>query len=616
MQTIIVITVLIGWLLWIIGLISGEVRNTMLFFIKSARSRLKLTLVYLIGLPIIAIGLIILVNLYSDYSKSKYIEEASKMFKESCVQANNSLTFEENGDVTTASMLNSLKKLNKDTIAIDNMINNFDYLAGGPSSNNKMYANYSTYIEEAIEKYNKYVGLSVSYDDTEVANMQTYYKEKIGTPSSYSCVLNKQAFFFRIKDVSSKAEKDYMYIKPYPKKRDKTPLMQAADDCNVKAVQYMLDSNQGGGINDLEDGRDALWYSMVYFYQEKKECNAISKLLIDAGANIKRNQKRESVLQTAIAKHDLEMVNYLIQKGFKVEIGDLHEAAYEGIPEIVKVLLEQNMDPNASLPKNYKSFDRLYDKPILNANSIKTAKLLIKHGADINEQDSNSRTLLHILSFEINGNRFINNSNKIAIYILKNGASIVNDKEGNQFQIQAMAHLLKVDEDKKTSATEFIADLMNYKSTLFSNYKYVDKNIELFKINSLEAQWISTVNSSTKAEPLIKFIEKQQNSNKQFVLVIGTNSSKRSSSEHAASRFVAKYDGGTTIKKVQQKINLPFFIIDNEFQKDVRRYLENEHKIRVTGTPYAIVYRNGQVIDSFTIPFDGSKADRIVKLSK
>ncbi|WP_419770305.1 MAG: ankyrin repeat domain-containing protein [Candidatus Marinarcus sp.] len=568
------------------------------------------------GITKIALILLSIFFLVGCEDKVETINNAKNMLKKSCERASNSLNYKENGDVTTASLKNALKILKDDIRDVDKLINGYEYLTGGPNNDNKMNASYNDYVEKVIKEYGQFHGLSISNDVFTITSMRTHYPETLGSKPAFTCTLNKMNLFYRIKDEMSKKEKDFIYMKEYPKEGNKTSLMKAADDCNIEAVKYMLSSKQGGDINATNGLNDALRYSMSYSYHNKEKCNNVSRTLIDEGANIERKKTGESLLQIAIKKHDLAMVEYLIQKGFKLEIGDLHYATYKGTPEIVKVLLNQNMDTSVSLPKKYNSLEKLYEKPILNANSIETMKLLIKYGANINERDTSSRSLLHVLSLDVYEDRFIDFPSKLAIYALKNNAIITEDSQGDFFQKQAMINLLNATIYEKKIATEFIAELMSYKPTLFSKFKFVDDNMELFKIDSMETQWITEVKKSENIKSLTQFIEEQQNLKKKFVLVIGTGYDYNLSHHHVASRFTAETDGGDTIMKIQEKVDLPFLIIDNELQKDMLEYLTHKYNIKIRSTPYAIFYKNGNVIDSFVMLNNGSSVDKLVKLSQ
>jgi len=63
---------LVSVLLWLIGLISTKVRSKLLFFIKNKRSRLMLTLVYLVTIPLLS-------YLTIKFSYSNHIDNITKM---------------------------------------------------------------------------------------------------------------------------------------------------------------------------------------------------------------------------------------------------------------------------------------------------------------------------------------------------------------------------------------------------------------------------------------------------------------------------------------------------------------------------------------------------------
>ena len=62
MKLIVIILFILSIIFWFIGLMSTTIREFALFFIKKNKSRLKLTIVYLIGLPIFLFIILMLLN--------------------------------------------------------------------------------------------------------------------------------------------------------------------------------------------------------------------------------------------------------------------------------------------------------------------------------------------------------------------------------------------------------------------------------------------------------------------------------------------------------------------------------------------------------------------------
>jgi len=62
MKSIVIILFILSIIFWLIGLISTKIREFALFFIKKNKSRLKLTIVYLIVLPILLFIILMVLN--------------------------------------------------------------------------------------------------------------------------------------------------------------------------------------------------------------------------------------------------------------------------------------------------------------------------------------------------------------------------------------------------------------------------------------------------------------------------------------------------------------------------------------------------------------------------
>ena len=124
----------------------------------------------------------------------------------------------------------------------------------------------------------------------------------------------------------------------------------------------------------------------------------IVKLLVENGANLNPTKDSRVPLEGACMSHNTEIVKYLINKGANINYKDKHgrsilmKAATEGDPTIIKILLQNgarvnDKDKNNTSALFYVAMGIGYFDPKdqLNINNyLKTAKILIDAGADVN----------------------------------------------------------------------------------------------------------------------------------------------------------------------------------------------------------------------------------------
>lgn len=161
-----------------------------------------------------------------------------------------------------------------------------------------------------------------------------------------------------------------------------TALHAAAKGNHAAVVKYLL---QCDVKVDLQDQN----FDTPLLLTESKEVIA---LLLDHGANINAGSQNTTVLIKAVEDDNLELVQFLLEKGADPSSGDancrtpLHLAVDLDRPhavEIVQLLLAHGADVNATAVSV-----GLYGTPLAIAakkNNQKMALLLLSQGADINE---------------------------------------------------------------------------------------------------------------------------------------------------------------------------------------------------------------------------------------
>ena len=203
-----------------------------------------------------------------------------------------------------------------------------------------------------------------------------------------------------------------------------------AANCNINA-QYA-------------NGNTALHYSI------ENNLDSISKVLINAGANLKLlHNNKESVLFIAIKNNNRDLVDILIQKGSELpqdkqkmnellqfaiknnfqaiakELSEngaelsgidnkgrnlLHLAAIGGNLEWVNKLLDKGFDVNVVDSLNRTALHYLAEQ-----NNVDIAKLLVENGADIHKLDHTNRTALALANDW--------GSTKVSKFLMDNGAN-------------------------------------------------------------------------------------------------------------------------------------------------------------------------------------------------
>ena len=161
-----------------------------------------------------------------------------------------------------------------------------------------------------------------------------------------------------------------------PKKRQMTPLMQAAYNGNLQIIKVLL--NNGAKVNLTDNGITALNFAIVNGHFN------IVKYLLSKGANVNLKIKKGTTsLMLAVEKENFAIVNLLIKNN-----ADINSTNKEGITALMFAAL-----------KGY----------------LPTVKALVMHGADVNAIGKDNITALFFARAE--------NHWEIANYLLAHGAS-------------------------------------------------------------------------------------------------------------------------------------------------------------------------------------------------
>jgi ankyrin repeat protein len=160
-------------------------------------------------------------------------------------------------------------------------------------------------------------------------------------------------------------------------------LIQAAAAGNAAAVEELL--QQGADIN--AQGRFGNTPLMMAVQSDKVD---MVKLLLKKGAD--PDGLGGAALLTAIDGDNLEIVKLLLEGGANTDVAEndgttpLTKAVQRNHTAMVKLLLEKGANPNTWSPPLYFAAGQ---------GDVEVVRLLLDHGADINETNANQTTALH-----------------------------------------------------------------------------------------------------------------------------------------------------------------------------------------------------------------------------
>jgi ankyrin repeat protein len=94
---------------------------------------------------------------------------------------------------------------------------------------------------------------------------------------------------------------------------DETPLMRAAVEGDLKAVQQVLSAGTESSVNALDQGGQS---ALILACQSQKPSASVVKALIGAGANVNlRSRNGYTALTWALARNQTEVVRLLRKAG-------------------------------------------------------------------------------------------------------------------------------------------------------------------------------------------------------------------------------------------------------------------------------------------------------------
>lgn len=112
-----------------------------------------------------------------------------------------------------------------------------------------------------------------------------------------------------------------------------------------------------------------------------------AQLLLDLGANrLATGRCGKTPMQYAVLHNNVAMLNWLVEQGFDIESTDeflntpLQAAASQGMVDCVKFLIERGADIHKA--------NHIPDRPIAVAANMEVVRILVSHGADINDISS------------------------------------------------------------------------------------------------------------------------------------------------------------------------------------------------------------------------------------
>jgi len=204
-----------------------------------------------------------------------------------------------------------------------------------------------------------------------------------------------------------------------------TPLSLAAKEGNTTVVKHLLAAK--ADVNECNH----TWSKNPLYLASMKGEDKVVKLLLEHGADIHAKSEvlgANTAFATALANKHTKVIRLLLDHGAnpnEVSSGPGRSPALMKVlvhDDLVRTLLEKGADPN--VPNN------TGDTPVMftqKYNSMKTAKLLLDHGAKVTHRNDDERTALH---FAVYPN--VRENAKLTKLFLDHGANVNHqDKEAN-----------------------------------------------------------------------------------------------------------------------------------------------------------------------------------------
>jgi len=222
-----------------------------------------------------------------------------------------------------------------------------------------------------------------------------------------------------------------IYIKNY-----KSALRHAIEQGNEEIAIYLIEKG-GAMINEKNpDGKTAFTYACEYFNEHNRY---ILEYLLENGAKI------DSIYRSKI---DDEIYTPLSMASKCNKI------------ELVKYLLNYGAQPNPNISPKYKKYYKSALMHALKQGNEEIVKCLVKYGADINEKDSNDKTILMYACENYS-------SNKNIVQFLINSGCRITDKDKDHKGNNALHYLCRFDDPENNA---------NLLKTFVETYKFnIDK---------------------------------------------------------------------------------------------------------------------------------------------
>ena len=220
---------------------------------------------------------------------------------------------------------------------------------------------------------------------------------------------------------------------------------------------------------------------------EQGNLDAVKKAL-ESGASIEARERsyNQTPLIKAAEKGNLEIVKYLISKKANInaqsvdKMNALHWATgRDANPELIEFLIKSGIPANST--------DADGSTPLHGVINVSVARVLLEHGADINQKDNNGKTaLMSVLLFIPISTHDHKRIIELTKFFLEQGAN-PNIKDNNGILASNLAEAIK-EPDIKTQVIGLLNKFIQYKEPLFkavwqSNIDAVKKSASQIPIN-------------------------------------------------------------------------------------------------------------------------------------
>jgi ankyrin repeat protein len=221
------------------------------------------------------------------------------------------------------------------------------------------------------------------------------------------------------------------------------------------AFEFLVSAHENRDDNEISaDKAFTLFAAAKQVYEDKYvDAGAAFELLIAALHINDQNDSAFRELIVAIKNHDIDRVQRVIAKGVNLcakdmDGGDitngwspLHFAVNEGIIEIVRLLIDHGARVNEESMPNREMFNNVKETPLMVAvcnGNMEMVKYLVEHGADVNYQNSLYLGHGHTASAGILMCAVRRANKPLISYLFEHGAK-VSEEEGESLLIEAIS---------------------------------------------------------------------------------------------------------------------------------------------------------------------------------